>query len=255
MLNKIRKSLTFLLSLACSSTALADENTVASLCQDEKTVSATYHVCRVDPLFADIRLFHRAPDGVAYGGFDSLIAQLTKEGRGLVFAANGGMYEHDLSPVGLLVIQGVTQNPANTQEGWGNFFLKPNGIFYLKDGKAGVMETQHFLDQSIQPDFATQSGPMLVIDGTIHPRFLPESDSLKIRNGVGVDRNGQVLFVLSNEPVRFYDMAVFFRDQLGTPNALFLDGSISSIAEPAAGRIDRDHPLGPIIAVTQPLPK
>lgn len=255
IVGKIKKSLVFLTFLMFSLAAFADEDNPYPPCRDETFLMASYRVCRVDPGTSDIHIYHHGPDGVAFGGFQPLVAQLMKEGRSLLFAANGGMYEHDLSPVGLLVSQGVTLKPVNTQEGWGNFFLKPNGIFYLKDGKAGVMETQHFMDQSIQPDFATQSGPMLVIDGAIHPKFLPDSDSLKIRNGVGVDRNGQVLFVLSHEPVRFYDMAVFFRDQLATLNALFLDGTISSIAEPATGRIDHDHPLGPIIAVTHTLPQ
>ncbi len=225
---------------------------LAPNCQDENFLENAYHVCRFDPLFADIRIYHKGPDGVAFGNFDALIAQLTKESRSLLFAMNGGMYEYDLSPVGLLVTEGVTRAPLNMRSGWGNFFLKPNGVFYLKDGKAFVMEAQRFSEQAIQPDYATQSGPMLVIDGAIHPSFLPQSDSLKIRNGVGVDRDGQVLFVISNVPVRFYDMALFFRDHLAAPNALFLDGSISSIAEPQAGRIDRGYPLGPIIAVTAP---
>jgi uncharacterized protein YigE (DUF2233 family) len=246
--------LTLLLFLMVPLRAMAGDGNLASSCRDEKSADTTYHVCRVDPLLADIRVYHQTPEGVPLGGFDALIVQLAQQGRSLLFATNGGMYEYDLSPVGLLVSDGMTKSPLNTRDGWGNFFLKPNGVFYLKDGKAVVMESQRFLEQNIQPDFATQSGPMLVVDGHIHPRFLPESDSLKIRNGVGVDGNGQVLFAISNQPVRFYDMAVFFRDQLATPNALFLDGTISSIAEPAAGRIDRDHPLGPIIAVTVSLP-
>ncbi|HBF32580.1 MAG TPA: hypothetical protein DDW73_23635 [Rhizobium sp.] len=249
MLSKNFNYLTLLIFSLVNLAASANAANLAPSCWDEKTADTTYHICKVDPLLADIRVYNEGADGTPLRSFDSLIAQLAKEGRSLLFATNGGMYEHDLSPVGLFVSQGITRKPATTLDGWGNFFLKPNGVFYLKDGKAAVMETQHFLNLAIQPEYATQSGPMLVVDGTIHPRFLPDSDSLKIRNGVGVDQNGQVLFAISNAPVRFYDMAVFFRDQLATPNALFLDGTISSIAEPASGRIDRDYPLGTIIAV------
>lgn len=224
------------------------------LCADQASSAGSYRVCRADPAQHTIRIYDEGTDGLPFGGFYPLLQQLWAEKHTLLFAVNGGMYEHDLRPVGLFVSYGITRKAAVTGDGWGNFFLKPNGVFYLKDDKAGVMETQHFLDQAIQSDFATQSGPMLVVDGAIHPKFLPESDSLKIRNGVGIDRDGRVVFAMSNQPVRFYDMAVFFRDQLATPNALFLDGTISSLADPAAGRIDRIHPLGPIIAVIGNVP-
>jgi uncharacterized protein YigE (DUF2233 family) len=227
---------------------------LSSNCADETWAEARYRVCRFDPAKQTIRIYDQAPDGTSFGGFYPLVRQLWAERHTLIFAVNGGMYQSDLSPVGLFVRYGVTRNSLRTEDGWGNFFLKPNGVFYLKGGKAGVAETQQFLTQAIQPDFATQSGPMLVIDGAIHPRFLPDSDSLNIRNGVGVDQNGQVVFVMSNQPVRFYDMATFFRDHLSTPNALFLDGSISSMAEPSAGRMDHAYPLGPIIAVIGNVP-
>jgi uncharacterized protein YigE (DUF2233 family) len=227
---------------------------LVQICDDESFWAASYRVCRFDPAKQTIRIYDDAPDGTPFGGFYPLITQLWAERHTLLFATNGGMYEADLSPVGLFVSNGIIRKPARTDDGWGNFFLKPNGVFYLKGKTAGVMETQNYLGKAIEPDFATQSGPMLVIDGAIHPKFLAASDSLKIRNGVGVDRDGQVVFVMSNQPVRFYDMAVFFRDHLATPNALFLDGTISSLAEPLRGRIDHAHPLGPIIAVIGDLP-
>ncbi|TWD57756.1 uncharacterized protein YigE (DUF2233 family) [Agrobacterium vitis] len=227
---------------------------LADGCTDETFSGASYRVCRFDPSQQTIRIYDRAPGGEAFGGFYPLITQLWAERHTLLFATNGGMYEPDLSPVGLFVSYGIVRKAARTEDGWGNFFLKPNGVFYVKGGEAGVLETQSYLTKSIEPDFATQSGPMLVIDGMIHPKFLADSDSLKIRNGVGVDRNKQVVFVMSNQPVRFYDMAAFFRDSLDTPNALFLDGTISSLAEPTEGRIDHAHPLGPIIAVIGTVP-
>ena len=116
------------------------------------------------------------------------------------------------------------------------------------------METEAYAASGIQPRLATQSGPMLVIDGKIHPAFLPQSDSLKLRNGVGVDDKGRVVFVVTKGPVRFYEFAVFYRDVLNCRNALFLDGSISSMMVPAWGRRDESEPLGPIIAVTESLP-
>jgi quercetin dioxygenase-like cupin family protein len=53
-----------------------------------------------------------------------------------------------------------------------NFYKKPNGIFYVGDGEAGILETGKFLAQKPKANFTTQSGPMLVIDGAIHPAFI-----------------------------------------------------------------------------------
>lgn len=94
---------------------------------------------------------------------------------------------------------------------------------------------------------------MLVVNGKIHPRFLKDSDSLKRRNGAGVTRDGEAVFVLSDSPVRFHDFAAFFRDELKTPNALYLDGTISRLYAPALGRNDPGAAMGPIVGVVAPV--
>nr|WP_316654654.1 phosphodiester glycosidase family protein [uncultured Gellertiella sp.] len=224
-------------------------------CVPVSQAGGDYIACDFDPARARIELHDADASGKPFGGFDPLFRRLLAEGRLPVFAMNGGMYEADLSPVGLYVEKGHLTKPANLRDGFGNFHLKPNGVFWLKAGRARVSETRAFLDAGVQPDLATQSGPMLVIDNRIHPAFLPGSDSLKIRNGVGVDRQGRVHFVISQAPVRFFDMAVLFRDRLDCPNALFLDGSISSLYAPELGRFDRLSPMGPMVVVTFALPR
>lgn len=228
--------------------------TDAVACETVAHLGQSYAVCRFDPVKDDIRIVHTGRDGVPYGGFVPLVEDVRREQEYPVFAMNGGMYEHDLSSVGLLVTDGVERKPAARGNGWGNFYLKPNGVFFIEGKSAGVMETEAYLAGGRKPDFATQSGPMLVIDGALHPAFLPQSDSLQIRNGVGVDGEGDVLLAISLEPVRFHDFATLFRDALGCPNALFLDGSISSLYAPALNRYDNEHPMGPIIAVIRKMP-
>ena len=144
--------------------------------------------------------------------------------------------------------------PLNLSDGDGNFFMKPNGVFWLADGKAGVMETEAFARAGLSPREATQSGPMLVVDGRIHPRFLPDATSLQIRNGVGILPDGRVAFAISRDHVRFHDFATLFRDRLHCRNALFLDGSISSLYAPEIRRHDRRAVMGTIIAVVKKLP-
>ncbi|MBP1857223.1 uncharacterized protein YigE (DUF2233 family) [Rhizobium herbae] len=230
----------------------ADE--AAAACRKVMHLTQDYAVCSFDPAASDIRVFHRGRDGRPYGGFENLLRDLRQEGDTLEFAMNGGMYESDLTSVGLLVTDGIERKAIDRGHSWGNFYLKPNGVFFLKDGRAGVLETEAYVDAAIKPDFATQSGPMLVIDGALHPAFLPQSDSLQIRNGVGVAKDGEAVFAISLEPVRFHDFATLFRDQLDCANALFLDGSISSLFAPAMNRYDNTHPMGPIIAVTREIP-
>ncbi|WP_237368099.1 phosphodiester glycosidase family protein [Rhizobium sp. SL42] len=228
--------------------------TVLANCGEIDENGSRYTACRFDPDEVSIRTHLADPDGRIYGGFDSLRRQLWAERRVLLFAMNGGMYHDDRSPVGLFVEYGNRRHSAVTGGGWGNFHLLPNGIFALVKGKPMVMETRTYVAQGIKAEFATQSGPMLVIDGAVHPRFLPDSDSLKVRNGIGVDAEGQVHMVISKGPVRFYDFARLFRDRLGCGNALYLDGTISSAFIADSNRRDRLFPVGPIISVSMPLP-
>jgi uncharacterized protein YigE (DUF2233 family) len=167
----------------------------------------------------------------------------------LVFAMNAGMYRPDLSPAGLYIEDGETLRPANAADGPGNFHLKPNGIFFVAGDEAGVVTTERFLAEAPEVDYATQSGPMLVIEGRIHPRFLPDSTSRKRRNGVGVADAHTVVFAITERAVTFHEFARLFRDALGCDDALFLDGSISSLHAPALHRSDAIGPMGPIVAV------
>ena len=203
------------------------------------------------PSGSDIRLFLNDPAGAPFGYFDNVNTHLAKQGETLAFAMNAGMYHQDRSAVGLYIENGTEASKVNTNNGPGNFHLKPNGVFFIQDdGKAGVRDTETFL-QSDQTRirFATQSGPMLVIDGQLHPRFLVDATSRKRRNGVGVTERGEIYFVLASSPVTFFEFGKYFRDQLNIPNALFLDGSISKIFSPALDRNDRGPAMGPIVGV------
>jgi uncharacterized protein YigE (DUF2233 family) len=163
-----------------------------------------------------------------------------------------------LRPVGLFIENGRELTPANTATLIGtpsqipNFYKKPNGVFYIGDRNAGIFETGRFLAAKPKVNFATQSGPMLVIDGAIHPAFIVDSTDRKPRNGVGVSSPNDVHFVISKGWVTFYEFARFFRDSLGCNNALFLDGGIApGLYAPELGRSDAPGHggYGPIIAV------
>jgi uncharacterized protein YigE (DUF2233 family) len=212
----------------------------------------SFIVCSFDARKDAIRLFLRSGEGEIYGGFDRVAADLAKRGDELVFAMNAGMYDPQYEPVGFYIEDGKLLHAANTRSGEGNFHLKPNGIFWVGKGSAGVTETGRFLARPPKAVFATQSGPMLVIAGRVHPKIHAEGTSRKIRNGVGIASGHRVRFAISNEPVTFYEFASLFRDRLNCPDALFLDGSISSLYAPPLARKDRLLPLGPIVGVVEP---
>lgn len=209
-----------------------------------------YTVCTVDLRRHQLKLYWQNPDGVPYGSLGSL--SRSPAGARLVMAMNAGMYHGDLSPVGLYVEDGRELKPVSRAAGPGNFHMKPNGVFYVENGRAGLLETGAFLRRRTKASLATQSGPMLVIDGRLHPRFSEEGPSKKIRNGVGVRDPNTAVFAISEEPVSFGAFARLFRDALGCRNALFLDGSISGLHAPALGRTDISlKSLGPMIGASE----
>jgi len=220
-------------------------------CRSVSHQGGDYTVCTVDPAQSTIRIYNLDAAAKPYGSFAALRQKLWRDGIFLRIAMNGGMYQPDFSPVGLYIENGVEKQVLNTHAGWGNFHLLPNGVFYILPGRAGVMEARAYQASGIN---ATQSGPMLVIDGQIHPKFDPAGTSFKRRNGVGIDSLGRVVLAISEGDVRFYDFATLFRDALGCRNALFLDGTISALDVPEWHRSDAAYPLGPIIAVEITLP-
>jgi uncharacterized protein YigE (DUF2233 family) len=222
----------------------------ASTCRDATFEGASYTLCEVT-LADDLRLFHSGPEG-AYGSFTKLNAALGEQDQALGFAMNAGMYHRDLAPVGLYIEEGVQASSIVTSDGPGNFGLLPNGVFCIGE-TFRVIESRAFKKHSPGCRFATQSGPMLVIDGELHPKLLAGSDSTYIRNGVGVSADGsRAVFAISNTPVNFHAFARLFRDDLGLPNALYFDGNISRLYSPQLDRHDAGFPMGPIVGTVVP---
>ncbi|QZD92700.1 phosphodiester glycosidase family protein [Qipengyuania xiapuensis] len=174
----------------------------------------------------------------------------TRDSAGIAFAMNGGMYDEDGDPIGYFVEDSERLQTLNTNDGAGNFHMKPNGVFFGSDGKWEVRSTDDFLaNVTERPQFGTQSGPMLVIDGQLHPEISHDGESRLVRNGVGVDERGRAHFVISNAPISFGKLARFYRDELDVKNALYLDGNVSALWNPVTERLDTGAPIGPIIVV------
>ncbi len=223
----------------------------AQPCADIEDAGASFTVCDFDARQSAIRLFLRDGNGGLYGGFSALADALAAKGETLAFAMNAGMYAPDYAPVGLYIEGGRTLHGANTAAGEGNFHMKPNGVFWVDSARAGVTETGRFLKSRMAPAYATQSGPMLVINGRINPHIHESGASEKYRNGVCVTQGHVAHFAISNQPVTFYRFAALFRDRLKCSDALFLDGgTASAIYAPSISRHDRFHPMGPLIGVT-----
>lgn len=222
---------------------------LADICETHEFEGVRYAVCTVTGDQQDrLRLWLDDADGHPLGEFRA-VRQRLAPGEVLDFAMNAGMYHADLSPVGLFRSDEAERGEIVTAGGGGNFGLLPNGVFCV-GAKAPfqVIESRRFARVQPQCRLATQSGPLLLIDGELHPRFLPDSDSRYIRNGVGVSRDmATAWFAISDRAVTFHQFARFFRDGLGARNALYFDGSISRLYAPALGRADWGRRMGPII--------
>ena len=235
-----------MLALAIPATARAQDS-----CAKMQHDGQGYVVCQIEA--ADeprLRLWQDGADGKPLMGFSAKRKTLPG-GQRLQFAMNAGMFHPDYRPVGLLIIDGQEISPIVTAGGGGNFGMRPNGVFCTGgDQPFAVIESRAFAQTPPACRMATQSGPMLVIDGDLHPRFLTDSDSRYVRNGVGVSPDGQTAwFAISDRPVTFHEFGRLFRDGLGVRDALYFDGSISRLYAPALNRADFGRSLGPIIGL------
>ncbi len=219
-------------------------------CREVVFEDAALTHCTADPAKHRITMVNAPAGGQPYGtlsAFDATVDPAT-----IAFAMNGGMYGDDMKALGYYVENGKRLSELDRSAGEGNFYLKPNGVFF---GNAGggwrVLGSNTFFNTvGDRPQFGTQSGPLLVIDGKLHPEIQDNGPSKAIRNGVGVDSKGAAHLVISRGPVSFGQLARYFRDEIKVANALYLDGSVSSLWDPATARQDKGR-VGPIIVVSK----
>jgi uncharacterized protein YigE (DUF2233 family) len=201
-----------------------------------------------DPKVQDIQFYWKDDSGQIFRSIQRLQDFLLQKHKKLVFAMNGGMFAPDNSPQGLFIQQRQLLIPADTSSGSGNFYMKPNGILYITaNGKAAICPTENFVNNG-QIRFATQSGPMLLINGAFHPSFKKGSSNVNIRNGVGVLPDNRLLFAMSEEPINFWDFSNYFKER-GCQNALYLDGFVSRTYLPEKKWVQTDGDFGVIIGV------
>ena len=215
----------------------------------------TFDAVVVDVFSLPLRLYYQDDAGRRLGNAGRLEAYLATHRRRLVFATNAGMYSPSHEPVGLFVHHGRELFPLNLATGApGNFYLQPNGVFALTSRGALVVDSATYNARQGDGDpvlFATQSGPMLLVNSRKHPAFRPDSINRAIRSGVGLIDDTTVVLAISNGPVTFTELADFFQTHYGCASALYLDGVVSRMFVPALNRRDVDGDFGVMIALTE----
>ena len=227
----------FCLLLLTACTAERAPPAPLSPCREEQFEGSAFVRCAQGSGAIEIRSGHRN------------FADLGLDPGQVAFAMNAGMFDDAGKPIGLMIERGREVHALNTRDGGGNFHLKPNGVFLVRrDGSAAVVASDAY-KSAADIAFATQSGPILLIDGKPNAKFDSDGQSRYVRNGVGVDARGAAHFVISLDVVSFGKFARYFRDRIGARDALYFDGSVSSLWDPANARQDNFTDLGPMVVV------
>lgn len=222
---------------------------IPSACREVVFEDVPLTHCTADPAEHRITMANAPKGGQPFGSLGAFAGSV--DAASIAFAMNGGMYGDDLKAVGYYVENGDRLRELDRGNGEGNFYLKPNGVFFGTGGQWKVLGSNTFFNTvKDRPQFGTQSGPLLLVDGKLHPEIQDNGPSKAIRNGVGVDASGKAHFVISRGEVSFGQLARYFRDEVKVSNALYLDGAVSSLWDPATERMDKGR-VGPIIVVTK----
>lgn len=157
-------------------------------CILESTGNA-YYVYKSSP--TSVKMAWKDGKGHIISNVRNLDKMLAGKGKKLLCAMNGGMYTKEQSPCGLYIEEGVTKQKLNKNfQGAGNFCLgfgeeKTNGVFVTKqDGTAEIIKAKNFSPNGSYL-YATQSGPILLWNGLINPKFTKNSKNVLVRNAVG----------------------------------------------------------------------
>lgn len=210
----------------------------------------SFDIVKVDLRKTPIKLYLTNEEGEKIRSLNKLKTYVENQNKELLFAMNGGMYQKDGTPQGLYIENGETIKKVNAvEEAYGNFYLQPNGIFMLHEDSAAIYTTKEYLQKKPAVNYATQSGPMLVINDQIHPVFREGSENVHIRNGVGIVSKHEVVFAISNELVNLYDFGMLFKEKLSCSNALYLDGFVSRAYIPDLEREELSGFFGVMIGV------
>lgn len=219
-------------------------------CSDKLKNENDFVIFEANPKVENVSLYWKNDDGVILKSINNLKNKVERDKKRLKFAMNGGMFEINNSPKGLYIENFKILNKIDTLSGKGNFYLNPNGVFYLtKKNDAELIETKAFKYNS-NIKYATQSGPMLLVNEEINPIFQVHSKNVNIRNGVGILKNGDIVFIMSKKEVNFYNFASIFKE-LGCTKALYLDGFVSRAYYPEKKWIQKDGDFGVMIGVTE----
>lgn len=211
---------------------------------------ASYDVVIVDLRRAEVHLYLDDERGARIGTFGRLRALLRRRGVELLAATNAGIFEPGFLPTGLHIERGATLRALNLDRGEGNFFTQPNGVFFIAQGGAAIAESSAFARRGAQALEATQSGPLLLLDGKIPAGISPRSRHRKLRSGVCVIDAQKVALGISRAEVTFHQLARMFAQALSCRSALYLDGTISGLHAPQLHRADEDRgPFAGIIGV------
>lgn len=216
----------------------------------------TYSFCIINPKKADLNIANKPIKNTNHG-FKALHDYLNKRKKTLAFAMNAGMYKPNRQPVGLLIANGRSYSNLNSRKGKGNFFMQPNGVFGVRDdGSAFIYTTRSYANMRLSANTvwaATQSGPIMVLNGKINPKFTYKSENIHFRNAVGVRSDGKVIFAISEQRVNFYEFSSFLKKLLCV-DALYLDGTVSRMYLPALNKyqdLEDSRHLGPILYIVE----
>ncbi len=212
---------------------------------------------RADSLQAELMLSRDPERHSPFTRLERSVRRVESRGAEVLFTANAGMYLPDLTPAGLYIEEGEELYPMKIEADRTNFGMLPNGVFAISESGFTIAESESFSEMQVtrRYPYATQSGPLLLQEGRMHPRFREGSANRYIRSGVGVTSGGvnpAAYYAISETPVNFYEFAAFFREVLLCREALYLDGHISRAYIPGLGRDQLGGRFGPLLVVADP---